>query len=56
MSNQEQKPEPTLEKSTKYIAGYLKYHLKEDLAEVLQPLCQIMQNAINVFLGGRNGK
>ena len=56
MSDQEHKPDPTLERSAKYISNYLKFHMKDDLAEVLNPLCQIIQKAINVILGERNGK
>jgi len=51
----EQKPDPTLERSAKYISNYLKFNLKEDLAEVLTPLCQEIKTISNAIIGGKNG-
>jgi len=56
MDDQEQKKEQTLEKSARYISSYLKFELKKDLDAALKPLCQILQKAISVFLGGSNGR
>lgn len=56
MNNQEDKTEQTLEKSARYIASYLKFELKKDLAEVLQPLCQTIYNLGNAILGGKDGE
>ena len=57
MNQEEQKQ--SLEKSTKYIAGYLKFELKKDLNEVLSTICTRLEaivssiNAIGERLGGR---
>lgn len=56
MNNQDEKPEQTLEKSARYISSYLKFQLKKDLEDTLQPLCKVIQSAINAILGGKNGR
>lgn len=45
MNNEQQNntPEQPLEKSTKYIAGYLKFDLKKDMEEVMGPVCNALR-------------
>ena len=38
-NNQDQ----SLEKSTRYIAGYLKFDLKKDLHEIMEPICKRLE-------------
>lgn len=51
----EQKPDPTLERSAKYISNYLKFQLKEDIAEVLKPLCESINTIANAIYRGKDG-
>lgn len=52
----EQKPDPTLERSAKYLSNYFKFNFKEDLAEVLGPLCSVLKEIGKAILGGKDGK
>ena len=45
----EQKPDPTLERSLKYISNYLKFGLKEDLVEILKPLYEALNTIANAI-------
>lgn len=51
----EQKPDPTLERSLKYISNYLKFGLKEDLVESLKPLYEALTTIANAIYGRRDG-
>ena len=55
MNDQEQKPDPTLERSLKYISNYLKFGLKEDLVETLKPLYEALTTIANAIYGRRDG-
>lgn len=46
-NNQDQ----SLEKSTRYIAGYLKFDLKKDLQEVIEPIYKHLEAIVNSIDG-----
>ena len=57
MNNQnDQKPDPTLEKSVKYISNYLKFQFKEDLLEILKPIYEAITTIANAIYRGNNGQ
>ena len=41
-NNQDQ----SLEKSVRYISGYLKFDLKKDLKEVTEPICKCLESIV----------
>jgi hypothetical protein len=51
----DQKPEQTLEKSVRYIASYLKFELKKDLLEIVEPFKAAIQAIANTIYRGKNG-
>ena len=47
----------SLEKNTRYISGYLKFDLKKDLQEVMEPICKRLEAIVDSIkaIGERSG-